>query len=155
MAEFISNTVQIHIAKKIGSNYHFLVLKRTDKETIYPNLWQVITGTCNYPNETAIDTALREVYEETKIKPLKLWVVPFIGSFFDISRNKISSIPTFGILADGNSKVELSEEHSEYKWLTLNQTIDILPMPSHKEGTRYFTEYCLFNQFSYLFEHKI
>jgi hypothetical protein len=47
MPEFLSNTVQAHIASKNPENeeYLFLVMKRAEKVAVYPGLWQVMTGT--------------------------------------------------------------------------------------------------------------
>ena len=154
MAEFVSNTIQVHVARKYGEDYQFLVLKRAENELIYPGIWQVVTGT-NEKDERAIKTALRETFEETGIIPSKFWTIPYVASFFDARRDRVSFVPVFGVLAAENSEVILSEEHSEYEWLEYNETIDRLLLPSHKEGTKYFLEYCLTNENNHFFEKKI
>lgn len=154
MAEFISNTIQVHIAKKFEGEYRFLVLKRADDEIIYPGIWQVVTGTCEQ-DERAIKTAVRETLEETGIKPIKFWTIPYVASFFDTRRDKVSFVPVFGAFAADNSEVILSSEHSDYQWLNYEDTLNKLLLPSHKEGTKFFLEYCLNNENNHFFEKKI
>lgn len=154
MAEFISNSIQVHIAKKIGDKYKFLVLKRADNEIIYPGIWQVVTGTCEQ-DERAIKTAVRETFEETGIKPIKFWTIPYVASFFDTRRDKVSFVPVFGALAAEDCEVMLSSEHSDYAWLDFQETINKVILPSHKDGTKFFLEYCLDNENSHFFEKHI
>lgn len=154
MADFISNTIQVHIAKKKGDDYEFLVLKRAEDEVIYPGIWQVVTGTCEH-DERAIKTAVRETYEETGIKPIKFWTIPYVASFFDTRRDNVSFVPVFGALAAEDCQVILSDEHSDFKWLNYEETVSKLLLPSHKEGTKYFLEYCLANENNHYFEKQI
>ncbi len=154
MSEFISNTIQVHIAKKYGDEFRFLVLKRADDEIIYPGIWQVVTGTCE-KDERAIATAVSETFEETGITPIKFWTIPYVASFFDTRRDKVSLVPVFGVLAHENFEVIISSEHSDYLWLSYQEAIDLLFLPSHKEGTKHFVDYCLDNEQNHFFDRKV
>ncbi|HRP01085.1 MAG TPA: NUDIX domain-containing protein [Candidatus Kapabacteria bacterium] len=154
MADFKANTVQIHIARIIDDHHQFLILKRSEKELIYPNLWQTVTGTCR-AEETSITSALREVYEETALKPIKIWTIPYVASFFDTKRDRVSFIPVFGMLVDKKYNVILSDEHSDYQWLTYEQILKALPLPSHIEGTKYFKQFCLDNTNHHLYLYTV
>lgn len=83
MISFVANTIQVHIACKHPSTGQilFLALKRSSGNPIYPGLWQAVTGTIE-AGETAIECALREVEEETGLKPKEIWTIPFVGTFF-------------------------------------------------------------------------
>jgi len=144
MISFVANTIQVHIACKHPSTGQilFLALKRSSGNPIYPGLWQAVTGTIE-AGETAIECALREVEEETGLKPKEIWTIPFVGTFFDPYQNSVNAIPVFGVLVDYQEGIRISSEHTEFAWLSLEEFIEQVPLPSHKLGAQYFWEYIL------------
>lgn len=142
MPKIVSNTIQLHIAAKSGNDYKFLVLQRSENVLIYPGLWQVVTGTIE-DGETALQTAEREIIEETQLKPSRMYTIPYIASFFDTDKDQIHLSPVFGAVVDISETIILSNEHQEYLWLEYNDCIAKLELPSHKEGTRIFKKYIL------------
>jgi dATP pyrophosphohydrolase len=155
MPGFISTTIQLHIAKYDSSNklYKYLVLKRAENLRLYPGIEQVITGTLE-PGETAVETALRELKEETGLEPERMWTLPVITSFFEPKKDAINFVPVFGALVDGNSEVRISNEHTAYLWLDFEECIDRLILPSHKDGTRIFRDFILDKEDKSTFELK-
>jgi dihydroneopterin triphosphate diphosphatase len=144
MPSIISNSVQVHISRQLPDNkeFEFLVIQRSEDREIYPLLWQVVTGWINY-GEKAVDAALRETEEETGLKPVRFWVIPYISTFFNSNTDKINAAPVFGMLVPFNSKVQLSDEHQNYEWLNFNDCLKKLEFPTHSEGTKIFMEYIL------------
>lgn len=144
MITHISDTIQVHVARldSRSGEYEFLLLKRSDDKIPYPGLWQVVTGRIE-ENETALQAATRELFEETGLKAEKLWVVPYIASFFNARKDQVNSSPVFGVIVPEDSKVLLSDEHQAYKWLGYHGCIVQLELPSHKEGSTIFYEYIL------------
>lgn len=143
MLEYISNTIQAHVVRKnFDGNFEFLVLKRSNYCSIYPNIWQVVTGTIK-ENETALDCAIRELYEETTLIPLKIWKIPYVALFYNHLDNKIHTSPVFGFLVSYDNEVIISEEHSDFLWLPLDNLLKLLELPSHIEGTKIFYDYIL------------
>jgi 8-oxo-dGTP pyrophosphatase MutT (NUDIX family) len=142
MIEFKSNTIQAHIAALDNGEPKYLVIQRSSHVKLYPNIWQVVTGTIE-TNETALQTAIREVKEETGIVTQDIWTIPYITQFFDPYRNIIHASPVFGFLTDINTEILLSAEHQAYKWLPMDEISKVLPLPSHVEGTKTFHEYIL------------
>lgn len=120
----LSYMVEAHIFRQIDDRLEFLLLKRAELE-VYPGVWQMVTGSSNQ-GERAFQTAIREIGEETGLKPRKLWVVPYINSFYSWRRNHICMIPVFSALVDYTSVVKLSHEHSEYKWVQKDEALDML-----------------------------
>lgn len=152
MIDFHSNTVQVHVIKKDkDDNWLHLILQRSNHEKVYPNVWQVVTGTVE-ENETAWQTALREVWEETGIIPERIWTLPYTAMFFNPYKNSISAAPVFVFQCASGQEVQLSEEHQNFKWLTHLEAIDNLVIPSHAEGTKLLQQYICDNENSYLFE---
>lgn len=144
MPEFSSKYVQVHIATYDSNrdDYSYLVMQRSDDIEVYPSLWQVITGTIN-PDETALEAAIREVWEETGIKTDKIWTLPYIAQFYNPKSDLIHLSPVFGIIIDSTQDVRLSDEHQKYEWLKFYDCIDRLVLPAHKDGTRIFWEYVI------------
>lgn len=136
--------IQIHVVRRRNESIEYLVMKRSDDEEIYPGIWQVITGMIE-PDESAQEAALRELHEESGLRPLEFYCLPYITSFFSIRRNQLQHVPVFAAIVDPGVEVVLSEEHSEFKWVSFDEAIQILPFPSHKDGTKVMREYVIEN----------
>jgi len=63
----ISNLIEAHIFREKNGKLEFLSLKRSP-EQYYPNLWQMVSGKIK-ENETAYQSAIREIKEETGLTP--------------------------------------------------------------------------------------
>lgn len=138
MPSVVSTTIQVHIAipGPRPGEWQFLLLKRSPAEALYPSLWQVVTGSVE-EGETALRAAFREVEEETGITPERLWVLPYVGSFFDARRNIVQMVPSFGCIAPA-ADVRLSQQHCDCSWFSPEEAVERLVMPSHKEGIQVF-----------------
>ena len=156
MPKFITNTIQFHAAAKNPKNddYLFLVLQRALNVDIYPGHWQVITGFVE-ENETSVEAALRELFEETVLKPIKMWTVPYLTSFFDSKNDNINFSPVFGCLVNHTDGIILSEEHRDFKWLGFEKCMEILELPSHKAAHVLFRDFILNNENDDMFKIKI
>ena len=152
MPQFISNTIQLHIAAKAGEIWKFLVLQRAGNVPIYPGLWQVITGTMEQ-SETASKTAFREIIEETGLTVTEFFTLPYVAVFYDTPKDLIHASPVFGAVVDLKEQVKLSNEHQNYLWLDYDECINKLELPSHKEGTKIFKDYILNNIDRNQFKH--
>jgi dATP pyrophosphohydrolase len=71
-----------------------------------------------HEGETAYQTVQREIYEETNLKAEKLWVVPNINSFYSPEKNYVSLLPVFAVKVKADSQVIISDEHTEFRWVT-------------------------------------
>lgn len=143
MPGFVSNTVQVHIASYFEAiqEWKILLLKRADHLKVYPGIWQVITGTIEI-GESALQTAIREVAEETSIITDNLLTIPYVTSFFDAKKDLINFSPVFGLITK-NKNIKISDEHSEFGWFTLNECKNLLVLPSHNEANQIFYDYVL------------
>ena len=95
MLQIISNMIEAHIFRIKKNKIEFLLLKRSENE-IYPGLWQMVSGSI-HNHETAYQTALREIMEETELRPTKMWIVPNINSFYSPEKNYIFPDPKTSI----------------------------------------------------------
>lgn len=147
-----SNLIEAHIFRLAGKELEFLLLKRSEKE-IYPGLWQMVTGSID-DNEKAYQTAIREIKEETGLTPVKFWVVPNVNSFYSPKQNSICMVPVFAALVADDSNVNISGEHSEYKWVGKDDAIKLLAWPGQRNSVETIYEYFK-NQQNFLFFMEI
>ncbi len=144
MIKFSANTIQVHVVAKDEANdcYKFLALKRSKANPIYPAIWQAITGNIE-SGEKAIDCALREIKEETGLVPIKIWSIPYVTCFFDPYKDEVCFAPVFGALVEYQPNIRISPEHEDYRWLGLDEFVQLVPLPSHREGAICFWNYIL------------
>jgi len=131
--------VEAHIVRKVDDKIEFLLLKRSNKD-IYPGVWQMVTGSV-LSGEKAYEAVLREIKEETGLTPEKLWVVPYMNSFYSRHRNHVCMVPVFSALVAENSSIVLSDEHLEYKWVDKITAIKSLAWIGQRNSVEVIFEY--------------
>ncbi|MCH7965287.1 MAG: NUDIX domain-containing protein [Bacteroidetes bacterium] len=145
--KIISNLIEAHIFRESESGIEFLLLKRA-KDQIYPAVWQMVSGKIK-ENEKAFETSLRELREETNLTPLKMWIAPKVNSFYSSQSDSICLIPVFAVQVKKDSKVIISDEHSEYKWVTSDEAKRLLAWDGQRKAVELIEEYFL-NEKSFL-----
>jgi dihydroneopterin triphosphate diphosphatase len=139
MTKIITNLVEAHVFRKNKKGIEFLLLKRAENE-IYPGLWQMVSGKIKQ-GEKAYETALREIKEETGLSPKRYWVAPNVNSFYYPEKDYISLLPVFSVLVDFKSKVKISSEHTEYKWVKPSKAKKMLAWEGQRKSVDVITEY--------------
>ena len=61
----LSTMVEVCVFRFSADHPEYLLLKRAPEEPLYPNIWQMVTGSVE-AGETAVVAALRELEEETR-----------------------------------------------------------------------------------------
>lgn len=133
MAKIKVKQVDSYIYRNTDAGPIYLMLKRSTGKH-YEHLWQGVAGKIE-KGETATQTVIRELEEETGKKLKKLFVADHITSFYDVRKDRIQMVPIFGIEVE-NSEVQLSDEHSEYKWVSFEEALTLLTWKGQKEGLR-------------------
>lgn len=141
MLPIVSNMIEAHIFRIKNDKIEFLLLKRSENE-IYPGLWQMVSGSI-HEGETAYQTALREILEETNLKPKKMWVVPNINLFYSPEKNYISILPVFAAKVDCTAKVRISNEHAEFIWVTKEKDKKLLAWVGQRKSADIISKYFL------------
>ena len=119
----------------IENELYFCVFRRADSD-----VWQFIAGG-GEDNEKPIDTALREIKEETGVtaeKLTELKCVAFVPA--EIVTETMRAhwdkntyvIPEYSFAFECIADPTLSREHSEYQWLTYNDARKLLKWDSNK-----------------------
>ena len=136
-----SNLIEAHIFRETENSIEFLLLKRAEDQ-IYPAVWQMVSGKIK-ENEKATETAVRELKEETNLTPLKMWIAPKVNSFYSSQSDSICLIPVFAVQVKKDSKVIISDEHSEYKWVTSAEAKRLLAWDGQRKAVELIEEYFL------------
>ncbi len=148
MPKINSLYIEVCVFKKDKRKILYLVLKRSEKDKIFPGIYQIITGTLkndlrNKKTENAVKAVLREVYEETKLKPLRMWILPVINSYYVLTKDTINLSPMFAVEVSSESEPIISEEHQAYKWLSYRGAKRCLIWQSHRNALKYLNDYLI------------
>jgi len=134
LPEILSKYIECYVYRKSKNGIKYLLLKRSKDKEPYPGIWQIVTGKMEI-GEEAYNSALREVKEETGLKPVKFYVAPKNNQFYTPHNDKIYLIPVF-VIKVKEEKVVLSEEHTKYKWLDYNEAYNKIHWYSQKENLK-------------------
>lgn len=108
----------------------YLLLKRA-KGKIYDGQWRMIGGKVE-EGEKYWQAALRELYEETRLQPVKYWTIPSINRFYEHKTDQILSIPAFAAQIDASDSPVLDDEHRTAEWFTINRATEVIFWPEQR-----------------------
>ena len=108
----------------------YFLAKRTEQKG---GFWQPISGGL-VNGETLRESAIREVREETGLKVLNLTRCDYIYQFQD---EKGFWLTEYLFIGEVLSKdVHLSEEHEQYRWVSLDLGLELLKYENNKEALK-------------------
>lgn len=112
-------SVSVYVIHTHLNGSMFLLLHRSSP--YLKGTWQMVSGAIK-EGESAPAAALREVFEETKLVPHRLYSADAVEIFYKKSADKILFVPVFIAFIDAlEAKVQLSpEEHDDYEWGALD-----------------------------------
>ena len=114
-----------------------LLLKRSEKKDFSPDIWEYPTGRMNQ-FEIPEEGLRREILEETG---LEVETVKPISVFHLFRGEQIAENELVGIMywcRTDEEKVEVSEEHSEYAWVAVDEALEIVIKPSMQADIKAF-----------------
>jgi 8-oxo-dGTP pyrophosphatase MutT (NUDIX family) len=140
MPEFRSEIIEMYVFRRNADVPEYLLLQRAHDDSLYPGMWQIITGT-REDGETAVRCALREFTEETGLKYTMLWAVPITDSFYDHRHDVVQVIPVFAAEVARDAEPKLSKEHQTYEWLPFDHALKKLVWPGQRSGLEIVDQY--------------
>jgi dATP pyrophosphohydrolase len=132
--------VEVCVFRFRSDNPEYLLLRRAPDEPVYPDIWQMVTGSLE-AGETALAGGLRELREETGAVPERLWVVPWANTFFDRRRDALQITPMFAVQVGAQTEPVLSSEHSTFAWLRFPAAVQRLVWPGQRRGLEIVHQY--------------
>ncbi len=118
MPNIVCNIVEVCIFSFDNKEPLYLMLRRSKTEKMYPDTWQIVTGSIE-KGETALHGALRELKEETGYVPQKFWTVPHINSFYSVKTDTLNHTIMFAAQVLPKTNPILSDEHYQFGWYPL------------------------------------
>jgi dATP pyrophosphohydrolase len=116
MPKIKSNRIAVYVYRKTPAGPEFLQLLRAPGQGDYGGIWSIVYGGIK-SGETAVEAALRELREETGLKPTAFHQVEFLEMFYHRGRDRVNVLPVFAAAAPRNHKVVLNDEHSDFRWV--------------------------------------
>lgn len=114
------------------SRDEWLMMKRAPNVRV-PGAWQMVSGRIE-EGEKAYETAIREMREETGLEALHFFQASFVNRFYLAAEDQIILTPVFAAEVAAVSKVQLSEEHTEFRWVGPEEARAMLAWPGQRES---------------------
>jgi dATP pyrophosphohydrolase len=133
MPDVRADIVQVHPYRVLDGRIEHLLLRRSDADELCPGIWQVITGSA-HAGESVVETAARELLEETALEALQWRVTGQIASFYFAPFDAVVLSPIVACEVSARSEPVISDEHSEYRWLPATEAVVLLEFASQREG---------------------
>ncbi len=132
--------IEAVVFKRVQHTPRYLLLKRAPTEVLYPDTWQIVTGTIE-SGETAVAAAVREMAEETALRIGRFWAVPTMGSFYDVRRDSVQLCPLFAAEVAPDAEPRLSSEHHSFQWVAAENAFQFLVWPGHHQAVKTVHEF--------------
>ena len=95
--------------------------------------WQILTGRIE-PGESPLQTAAREIHEETGFSPRleEVRELNYVHSF--ALGTGFAEETAFTVTVEGEPR--LSDEHDEHRWCTVEEALELLPFAGLKRAVK-------------------
>jgi dATP pyrophosphohydrolase len=112
-----------------GGRHEFLQLRR--REPPLAGTWQTVRGSIE-SGETAAAAALRELREETALRPAEFYRLGSVETFYDLDSDAVWHSAAFFALLAVDATVTLNDEHDAIRWVDETELDRHFMWPSEK-----------------------
>ena len=123
----------LYALRPSDTGHRVLLLKRT--QTLAGE-WCQISGRMD-EGEKPWQTALRELHEETGLKAQSLYTANMCETYYGATLNMINIAPVFVAYIDPTADVRLNFEHSEFKWASFDEAVEMVPYGGQRRMLRH------------------
>ncbi|MBY9001402.1 MAG: NUDIX domain-containing protein [Candidatus Heimdallarchaeota archaeon] len=113
--------VYVGMAALIEKDGKYLILKRSAERDFEPNSWEIVTGRLE-ADEAPNVGIVREVKEETSLDVEV--IMPIDTGFFYRGSKEFPMVFISYFCRFTKGEIKLDWEHTEYKWITLDEAIE-------------------------------
>ena len=126
-----THKIVVFVARPAADGGHeFLQLRRHDTGYL-DGTWQSVRGSIE-AGETAVEAALRELGEETGVRPSEFYRLGSVETFYDLDSDAIWHSAAFFALIEANSSITLNNEHDSVRWIGQKDVDQHFMWPSEK-----------------------
>jgi dATP pyrophosphohydrolase len=125
-----THKIVVFVARPTSSGRHeFLQMRRRTQPLA--GTWQTVRGSIE-AGETAAQAAIRELREETAVRPVEFYRLGTVETFYDLDSDAVwHSAAFFALLAD-DATVTLNDEHDAVRWVNETEIDRQFMWPSEK-----------------------
>jgi len=109
--------VTVFVVRPANSGFEFLQLRRQPNDDYLAGTWQTVRGTAE-AGETSVQTALRELREETSLVPHEFYSLGIVENFYIASVDTLFHSPTFVAIVSADAQITLDGEHNAHRWIS-------------------------------------
>jgi dihydroneopterin triphosphate diphosphatase len=118
------------VLRPAGAGYELLMARRA--EGLYMGgTWQLISGGLE-ANETAWEAGLREIREETGLRPREYYRLSTLTQFYRPDNDSLNTAPMFAAIVEANAEVVINHEHTDFAWIGLDDAEARLMWPGDR-----------------------
>jgi 8-oxo-dGTP pyrophosphatase MutT (NUDIX family) len=107
--------VDVYVLRGAESDLQCLVLRRAAGGRC-PGSWETVHGHIE-AGERPAEAAVRELEEETGLKPVRLYNLSRVESFYQHRIDEVALVPVFAAFVSSEATVRLGPEHDRLEWL--------------------------------------
>jgi hypothetical protein len=137
MATYSIPTVDIFVFRREGVQLLYLMLHGAPESRL-PGLWQVLSAEIRM-DETAFAAALRGLREGVGLEPVSAFAPDVVRSAFDPLTDRVTLHPVFAFEVESGTLTR-STGYDASRWITFEQSIDLLRLSGHRDGLRHIHE---------------
>jgi len=116
MAQIKADGVAVYVYRRSGERVEFLQVRRSAQTGEYQHSWQTVYGGIE-AGETAVQAAVRELAEETGLRPRAMVQVEYLESFYFQHTDHVTVMPVFAVEVAADDAITLNDEHDAWRWV--------------------------------------
>jgi dihydroneopterin triphosphate diphosphatase len=133
MPAITSRFVDCHVFRlRPDGGDEWLVLRRAP-HLVLGGTWQMVSGHIE-PGEKAYEGAVRELEEETGLRPVHFYQASYVNRFYLAASDEIVLSPVFAAHVASDASVRLSGEHTDFAWVPFEEAVRRYPWPGQRKA---------------------
>lgn len=117
-----------------------ILINRRANHEVHVGEWEIMYGRIDQFEDLS-DALKREIFEETGIADVRIKKMMRVWHIFRGKKSEQTEVYGFTFICETNQKnVMISEEHSEYKWATVDEALSLIKVPGIRRDVEIYKE---------------